>query len=105
MDQIHTIPEKKRQTETEDIMDERETGMLPCCPVHCIFSLPVSISVLFGLFLCLLLPPICVPVPLNTSDKALIPEGLPIQEIIPPLPLPSAQHCFAFRAGYCDPGG
>lgn len=43
-----------------------------------------------ALFLCLLfLPPICVPEPLNTSNKAVIPEGLPIQEIIPPLALPS----------------
>lgn len=41
----------------------------------------------------------------NTNDQVLIPEGLPIREIIPPLSLPSAQHCFAFRSGYCDPGG
>lgn len=40
----------------------------------------------------------------NTNDQVLIPEGLPIREIIPPLSLPSAQHCFAFRSGYCDPG-
>lgn len=39
--------------------------------------------------------PICVPVPLNTSNKAIIPEGLPIREIIPPLnpPLGTALFC------------
>lgn len=39
----------------------------------------------------------------DTNDRVLIPEGLPIQEIIPPLsspPLPSAQHCFAFRSSH-----
>lgn len=30
---------------------------------------------------------------LNTKDKVLIPEGLPIWEIIPPLCLPFPWHC------------
>lgn len=34
----------------------------------------------------LLLPPICVQMTRNTSSPVLIPEGLPIQEIIPPHP-------------------
>lgn len=50
-----------------DMMDEGDAA-------QCItfFSPPASISVLFVLFLCLLHPPICVPVPLNTINKALI---------------------------------
>lgn len=53
----------------------------------------------------LLLPPICVPLPLKHQQQGPNPRGYPNPGDYPLLPLPSAQHHFAHKAGYCDPGG